>query len=422
MKTNRPIYNLLLLVALMYFLLSCKKEAAKVLPTVTTSAVTNIIANSVTTGGDITTDGGSQIIARGVCWSTSQNPTISNDKTSDGIGSGIFTSYITGLTPNKTYYIRAYSTNSVGTSYGNQLITLTLAALATLSTTAISNITTTTASSGVSIIDDGSSVNLSLGICWSTSPNPTISNSKTIDSGFGTYVFKITGLSAGTTYYVRAYSTNKIGTSYGNQITFTTIPPSITDNDGNTYNTLTISTQVWLKENLKTTKYNDGTAIPLVTNNTVWAALITPAYCWYNNDIATNKNTYGALYNWYTVNTGKLCPSGWHVPSTTEWVTLTSALTAGGQLKEVGTTHWLSPNTGANNKSGFTALPGGHRFHDDGLFTDIGYQGSWWSSTEVTAGTLRTNAHSFDVSWQSAIEFYTQNPKGSGLSVRCVKD
>ena len=242
MKTNRPIYNLLLLVALMYFLLSCKKEAAKVLPTVTTSAVTNIIANSVTTGGDITTDGGSQIIARGVCWSTSQNPTISNDKTSDGIGSGIFTSYITGLTPNKTYYIRAYSTNSVGTSYGNQLITLTLAALATLSTTAISNITTTTASSGVSIIDDGSSVNLSLGICWSTSPNPTISNSKTIDSGFGTYVFKITGLSAGTTYYVRAYSTNKIGTSYGNQITFTTIPPSITDIDGNTYNTLTIST------------------------------------------------------------------------------------------------------------------------------------------------------------------------------------
>ena len=122
----------------------------------------------------------------------------------------------------------------------------------------------------------------------------------------------------------------------------------VQDIDGNNYLTVTIGTQIWMAENLRTTKYNDGTAIPLVTDNTTWANLTTPAYCWYNNDAKTNGSTYGALYNWYSVNTKKLCPTGWHVPNDTEWTTLTTYLggtaVAGGKLKETGTAHWYSPN------------------------------------------------------------------------------
>ncbi len=156
---------------------------------------------------------------------------------------------------------------------------------------------------------------------------------------------------------------------------------TVTDIDGNVYHTVTIGTQVWLVENLKTTRYNDGTSIPLVTDSAAWSNADTSAYCWYNNDIA-NKNTYGALYNWFTVNTGKLAIAGWHIPTDAEWTTLTDYLggesIAGGKLKETGTTHWRSPNAGATNESGFTALPGGHR-DVNGTFSAMGDDGFWWS-------------------------------------------
>jgi uncharacterized protein (TIGR02145 family) len=161
------------------------------------------------------------------------------------------------------------------------------------------------------------------------------------------------------------------------------IPETVTDIDGNIYHTVIIGNQVWLAENLKAVKYNDGISIPLVTDNNEWKNLSVPGYCWYNNDI-TNKDTYGALYNWYTVHTDKLCPSGWHLPSDDEWTTLTDFLggesIAGGKLKETGMLHWLAPNTGATNESGFTALPGGYR-GAQGICYFIGYWGNFWTST-----------------------------------------
>jgi uncharacterized protein (TIGR02145 family) len=176
-----------------------------------------------------------------------------------------------------------------------------------------------------------------------------------------------------------------------------------------------------MAENLKTTKYNDGTAIPNVTDGTAWHALSTPAYCWYNNDAATNKATYGALYNWYTVNTGKLCPTGWHVPTDAEWTTLTDYLgginVAGGKLKEIGTTHWSSPNTGATNETGFTALPGGSRV-GYGYFGGIGSFGDWWSSSESStydAWYRNVDNGSSDVDRGDGNKF-------NGCSVRCVRD
>jgi uncharacterized protein (TIGR02145 family) len=197
---------------------------------------------------------------------------------------------------------------------------------------------------------------------------------------------------------------------------------SLKDIDGNVYKTVTIGTQVWMAENLRTTKYNDGTAIPLVTENKAWAALSTPAYCWYKNDARTNKNTFGALYNWYTIYTNKLCPKNWHVSTNEEWVTLTTFLggdsIAGGKLKEAGAVHWESPNTGATNESGFTALPGGYRYIF-GAFYLGGYNGIWWSATESDA----SNAWSRFMGYYDSIVASSRNfSKRFGYSVRCLRN
>jgi len=200
---------------------------------------------------------------------------------------------------------------------------------------------------------------------------------------------------------------------------------TVIDIDGNYYNTVTIGSQIWMKENLRVTKYNDGGEIPLVTDNTTWVSLSSAAYCWYNNDQAANGIIYGALYNWYTVNTssngGKnVCPEGWHIPSVTEWNTLITELggesIAGGKLKENGTTHWNSPNTGATNESGFTALPGGYR-SNNGIPYDIGNYSTWWTSTEFNEYAASKKILNYSASVMS-----DSHDKRFGFSIRCLKD
>ncbi len=199
----------------------------------------------------------------------------------------------------------------------------------------------------------------------------------------------------------------------------------VIDVDGNVYHTVTIGSQVWMVENLKTTKYNDGSAIPNVTDKAIWMKLSTGSYCWYGND-NSNKTPYGALYNWFAVKTGKLSPKGWHVPSDTELNTLYSVLggvnVAGGKLKESGTVHWSSA-TLATNESGFTALPGGYI---GGYFTDMtniqyynmGLYGYWWSSTEVDP----SYAISLTLICIQGGAYRSSNAKQTGFSVRCIKD
>ena len=195
---------------------------------------------------------------------------------------------------------------------------------------------------------------------------------------------------------------------------------TVTDDQGNVYNTVKIGEQCWLKQNLRSTKYNDGTNIPNVTNNTTWESLTTPAYCWYNNDFSTYGSVYGALYNWYAVNTGNLCPVGWHVPSDAEWTELTDYLggtsVAGGKLKETGTTHWLSPNIGATNETSFTALPSGCRTYEG--FSGLQYFGTWWSATEreiIFSWYHHTYYNHSGVPRESAT-------KKTGFSIRCLKN
>jgi hypothetical protein len=244
---------------------------------------------------------------------------------------------------------------------------------------------------------------------------------------------------------------------------------TVQDIDGNVYRTVIIGEQTWMAENLKTTKYNDGTDIPIVTDGT-WDDLSTGAYCWYD-DTPDNKDTYGALYNWNTVNTGKLCPVGWHVPTEEEWEVLhkylnmsipeaeveavsTGVVTleikpgghlkiedgevvggsdgwddsrdggvgVGHMLKETGTEHWKDNNGAATNSSGFTALPGGKRFsklaYKFGKFRGIGVVGEWWSSSEAST----TKAHSWSL-WDDLDSASDGDGfKNDGLSVRCVKD
>jgi uncharacterized protein (TIGR02145 family) len=189
---------------------------------------------------------------------------------------------------------------------------------------------------------------------------------------------------------------------------------SVADIEGNVYKTITIGDQRWMANNLKTTKYNDGSVIPNVEDSTTWINLTTDAYCWYNNN-AFYKTTYGTLYNWYAATSNKLCPTGWHVPTDDEWMVLINDLggesIAGGKLKESGTSHWYSPNTGATNKSGFTALPAGCRYYL-AEFIGFGSWGLWWSIPNYVPFLhyQKTN-----IEFDSSIKHY-------GLSVRCLKD
>jgi hypothetical protein len=185
----------------------------------TTAAVTNIAANTATCGGNITSDGGSAITARGVCWNSAPTPTIADSKTIDGTGSGSFISSMTGLTGNVTYYVRAYATNIAGTAYGNEVIFTTIPGVPFLTTTPATNVTTTSATSGGNITSDNGAPVTARGVCWSTVTNPTIADFLTSDgTGTGSYVSSITGLTPGTPYFVRAYATNAAGTAYDNEI------------------------------------------------------------------------------------------------------------------------------------------------------------------------------------------------------------
>lgn len=196
---------------------------------------------------------------------------------------------------------------------------------------------------------------------------------------------------------------------------------SVSDKDGNTYKTILIGTQTWMVRNLRTTKYNDGTPIPVVNDPDLWYSLSEPACCWLNND-PVRKVTYGILYNWHAVNSGRLCPTGWHVPDDSEWTVLTNFLggenIAGGKMKESGVTHWFSPNTGATNEIHFFALPGGLRLNDQGAkYEDLGEAGYWWSTTSGAEwASIRSLRYD---SFRIERQFYSKN---SGLSVRCIRD
>jgi len=284
------------------------------------------------------------------------------------------------------------------------------------------------------VTSDGGSTVQSRGICWHTSSNPTVSNSKSMEgTGTGGFSSTITGLSANTTYYARAYSTTAIGTSYGNEIIFKTFFGEVTDIDGNVYPTVKLGKQEWMAENLA--------YLPLVSPS-IQGSKTDPYYYVYGyqgSDVAvakqhSNYKTYGVLYNWAAAMAGAassgsnpsnvkgICPAGWHLPSDAEWTELENyiggRLAAGGKLKELGTTHWNAPNSGATNETLFTALPGGCRLSNGGFYYTGSY-GGWWNSTESNVSDAWNRGMSYDFVYVYRGDYY---PKDMGLSIRCVKD
>ena len=408
-------------------------------PSVTTGEITNIDYFAAQASGKIEHFGTeSSVIQHGHCWSMNENPTIEDNKTELGNKNTLdtFTSNLSNLTDNTSYYVRTYASNDLGTTYGEQILfTTTDAVKPTVTTVILSDINYTTASCEGEVTNIGTHEVTARGVCWSTSANPTTANNYTTDGyGVGSFTSSIIDLAVSTTYYVRAYATNSVGTAYGEQKTIITLDleSGITDvRDGTHYNIVLIGKQVWIAENLK--------YLPSVTRPDESSETSPHYYVYdYNGTIVddakatANYTIYGILYNWPAAMNNAVssstnpsgvqgaCPTGWHLPSKSEWIQLTDylggAYIAGGKLKEAGTIHWNTGNTGTN-ESGFTALPGGIMNSYMDRFEDIRNSCQFWLATEE-AGPYSPN-----LSYYGNIAGFKDgyNPK-NGYSVRCIKD
>jgi uncharacterized protein (TIGR02145 family) len=343
--------------------------------------------------------------------------------------------FYNGKMDNLGMWNRALTQQEITNLYNAQFPTQTSLCLPTLTTNSPISIGIDSVIVGGNILNDGGSSIVLRGVCYSTTPNPNMGNMRTEDgSGVGSFTSILRNLSPTMTYYARSYAKNSNGVVvYGNEVTFTTLPllgqpcpgtPTVTDIDGNVYNTVQIGNQCWTQSNLKVSKYRNGDNIPTGLSDTAWQNTTAGAYAIYAND-SVNDGLYGKLYNHYAVmDTRGLCPTGWHVPTDGEWTTLETFLggssVAGGALKSTATQPtpggWLSPNTGATNSSGFSAGPGGLRL-SDGVFYYVGYDGWWWSSSlsGTSAWDRLLNFNYFNI-------FRYNDNRSIGFSVRCLRD
>jgi uncharacterized protein (TIGR02145 family) len=385
-------------------------------PVLTTTAITTITATSAVSGGSISSIGGSDVTDRGVCWSTSPNPTTEDSKTSNGSGSGTFTSSISGLTPETTYYVRAYAINSIGTSYGQELSFTTLSGIVSLTTNTPGTILLFSATSGGNITNDGGAPVTARGVCWSTSPNPTVSlSTKTSNgTGNGSFISSISGLSESTTYYVRAYATNSVGTSYGNEFSFTTPAPiTVTSPTG----------KLWMDRNLGASRVATSS-----TDSDAYGDL----YQWGRGTDGHEKRTsqttstlsssntpghgnfitiHSGNYDWRSPQNNNLwqgvsgtnnpCPEGFRLPTIAEWQ---------GELNT-----WSNKNSAGAFASPLKLPVAGTRDPSNGSLYSVGSDGYLWSST--VGGTYAQYLGFF-----SSTTGTGSLGRASGRSVRCLKD
>ena len=436
---SAPLFLLVFLISTITFLLlttSCEKDEddlSKIsLPSVVTNELTEVSATTAIGGAIITKEGGCSITARGLIWCTLEYPTLEEHSgiTSEDTGGGEFTSKLSGLVPKTTYYVRAYASNKIGTAYGEQIKFTTKSELPKIITSNVRDIIITTATSGGMVENEGCEAVTELGVVWSRFEGPTVENNdgKTTDvANNGEFISYITELSADTKYYLRAYTKNQLGITYGDQIEFKTHKGEIlTDIDGNVYQTVVIGEQKWMAENLRTSRYSNGENI--IHGNNHWVDLgtnETGAWCWYQNQ-QVNDYLYGKMYNWYAVNDERgLCPQGWRVPTYEDFEEMIAHLggkeKAGKKLKSTRALpephpRWSTYNAQTTNESGFSALPGGLLSHN---FYYLGTYSSWWTST-------RYNNHLncvFYYIWGSSNYFdNTLDDSRIGRYVRCIKD
>ncbi|MBK9358856.1 MAG: PKD domain-containing protein [Bacteroidales bacterium] len=389
-----------------------KKETSPILETQTPTSITS---NSAVVGGFVSSDGGATITERGVCYSSiNPNPTVRDFVISEGNETGNYQCTLPDLDSETTYYAKAYALNTAGIGYGNTVSFTTEVAI-------IAPVATFTAT------PDSGAKPLSVSFNDQSTNNPTSWRWDFGDGGNSTQQNPVHIYDEDGTYTVKLTATNNAGSDSEEKNSFIIVtigPGTVTDIDGNIYQTLEIGNQEWMTENLKVTHYSNGDTIPNVTNYNQWDTLTTGAYCWINHDISW-KDIYGALYNWNAVSDNReLCPAGWHIPSDAEWTILTDYLGGeyliGGKMKSTRTApdahpRWDSPNSGASNESGFSGLPGGSFFN--GVF-DVGKRGYFWSSSEL----MPDNARYIKLEYGSELRYRGYAIKRIGFSVRCLRD
>ena len=360
------------------------------------------------------------------------------DLNNDNTYSGVFTPTL-AITANTSINQSLFRVIVFGGSCGNDTsdvssLSVTNFSLPTVSTIAPVNITLQTAVCGGQVTSDGGATVTVRGVAYGIAQNPTTSGTSTSDGGgLGTFSSTLTGLTPSTLYYVRAYATNSVGTAYGSQLSFSTTAPafacgtqSATDVDGNSYNTVQIGSQCWMQGNLRVTKYRNGAQIPTGLSNSQWNSTTSGAFAVYSNT-NINDTLFGKLYNWFSaIDSRGLCPTGWHVPTNSEWSTLITFLgggsQAGGAMKSTLTQPaigaWQTPNTGATNSSGFAGLPGGLR-NVDGTYDFVNTLGFWWSTT---TSPIIGESWIRDLSSINTIATAYHTNQKCGLSVRCLRD
>ena len=462
-------------------------NSTDVAPTVTTAAaVLSVEGTSATCGGNVNATGNG-VTAMGICWNTTGSPTLSDNYTNDGSGTGDFTSILSDLEDCTTYYVRAYAINSTGTTYGPETSFTTenglTCGIPTVTTSAATNITTTSAVCGGAVTNAGDAMVTARGVCWSTSFYPTVSDNHTTNgSGTGNFVSNISGLTPGTTYYMRAYATNSTGTAYGDHVSFTTLPfpcgtATVTDHEGNTYNTVRIGNQCWTKENMRCkTSPSTGT---MIVEPRPSRYSISGKKAYYVHGDSTLASTHGLLYNWnaavdtfnttfgetsdetdnatavsaiFNNNRRGICPEGWHVPSDEDWKQLTDFVSSQSQYHCPGcsetsintdyvmciakslaaTTGWYNYSVGectvnntpsTNNATGFNALAADLYEYGGNYITNnpsVGYNAIFMSTTQINYNSSRIyyRALGYDSHYVHRGTFI----KGEGLSVRCLRD
>ncbi len=411
------IKTFLVLVGVVLFANSCfvfdKLDNTNLTPYLYTTPVTMVTGTTAMCGGRMDTTAtkksrNASITSRGICWSSSTEiPSINDSKVMCGAGNTPFTGQLTGLSANTLYYVRAFAESSEGVGYGSTL---------QFNTTTIGKIETTVPLNedrgetwvicGGNVLNDSNATVITRGVCWGSTINPTIANSKTVDgSGLGPFTSTITGLKVGTSYTVRAYATSSLGTMYGKNVTFMTYttPGNCTDIQGNVYKTIRVGAQVWMAENLRATKTQTYYDIPLANDNSAWAALVGPAYC--------DNGGYGKLYNWQAVTTvivkgggwqRGIAPNGWRMPTDQDW-----------QILE----DYLTKRSVSLSSTGFNPLLGGYR-SENGERTGEGNYAGWWSVS--TADTLSV-ASSRYIENDLSLLLKTKAPKNKGLGVRFIR-
>ena len=404
-------------------LIGCKDA---VIPKIITDVVGNNTSCQASFWGRTISDGGTPIIERGICLSTNAIDSFTfHPAIYVGDFENLFLSIITPLLPNTTYFYKAYAINEIGTAFGDikSFVTKT-ATIPTLKTLAA-------ATSSQEIIVEGITTSewcpnyMERGVCWSVNPNPDIRENKIMgSSSTDTFSIKLTGLTANTKFYIRTYATSSAGTGYGNEIIVPTFSSNaIEDVEGNFYDQINIGTQVWLKENLKTTKYRDGSSINKVTDAKTWFLTLSGPFYGEKFEDSIDFYNYGRIYNSAAIlDSRKLCPVGWHIPNDSDWNTLVAILggeaIAGGKLKEA--SGWTSDPI-VSIESGFSALPG--RYPSKYTISPYGtpttiynYTSNcayWWSSDLTVRGILDYN---------SAVIKTPVGSIGSAYSIRCIKD